>query len=103
MVGWQRTTQGAGWRTGAKQPARVAGIRCYNNHMIVTTLLQQADATALLSAKLILAIVCVIVASSLALGVCVGLMRRIQTIAGPERTPQTRPDVPARETDQPDH
>lgn len=68
----------------------IGGLRgCYNTAMFVLEpVLLQAQSTSLLSAKLILAIVCVAVASSLALGVCVGLMRRIQTIAGPGNSPQ---------------
>lgn len=54
---------------------------------MLTLLLLQQDQMPLLTVRLILALVCVIVASSLALGVCVGLMRRINTIAPPPAPP----------------
>lgn len=65
-------------------------------------LLQTDGPNPLTSVRIILALVCVIVASSMALGVAVGLSRRIQTIADQrpaERSGQNT-DPPA--TQQPD-
>lgn len=55
--------------------------------LLYTILAQTASADPLAATRLILALVCVIVASSLALGVCIGLMRRINTIAPPDAVP----------------
>lgn len=68
--------------------------------LLATALLQAAAPDPLSAPRLILALVCVIVASSLALGVCIGLMRRIQTIA-PERpaTPPAEDAPPTPETE----
>ncbi len=72
---------------------------------VLMQLLQTGADTSLTSVRVILALVCVIVASSLALGVAVGLARRIQTIAdqGPagdapqnaDPTAEDQPDGPA--------
>lgn len=57
----------------------------------------QQDSTT--SAKLILAVLCVVVLSSMALGVSIGLARRMQQIA--DRTPRTRSQV--KKADSGDH
>lgn len=64
--------------------------------MLLLYLLQTAP-NALLTTRVIFALVCVIVASSLALGVCVGLVRRMQIIS-PERAEPSQDD----EQDSPD-
>lgn len=61
--------------------------------VLYTILLQTPPSGQLLATRVILALVCVIVSSSLALGVCVGLLRRIQTIA-PERREPSSEDEP---------
>jgi hypothetical protein len=58
--------------------------------LIIATHVLQQNSTA--SAQLILAVLCVIVLSSLALGVCVGLARRMQQIA--DSTPRKKPPQP---------
>lgn len=57
--------------------------------VLYTILLQTPPSSQLLATRVILALVCVIVSSSLALGVCVGLLRRIQVISPirPEPSP----------------
>jgi hypothetical protein len=55
--------------------------------LIIATHALQQNSTA--SAQLILAVLCVVVMSSIALGVCIGLARRMQQIA--DRTPRTSP------------
>ena len=57
--------------------------QCYNATMVfvIIQLLQTDGPIQVTSVRIILALVCVIVASSMALGVAVGLSRRIQTIA----------------------
>ena len=55
----------------------------------------------LASIRVIMALVCVIVASSLALGVAVGLTRRIQEIAGPDdQAPRALDAAPAPDAEQ---
>jgi hypothetical protein len=50
--------------------------------LLVSAIIGQTTAPdALLSVRVIFALVCVIVSSSLALAVCVGLLRRIQVIS----------------------
>lgn len=62
---------------------------CYNDAMLPATILQQTAARAgEWSIPLILALMCVVVASSLALAVSIGLARRIQAISN-----QTRSDA----------
>lgn len=51
----------------------------------------QQDA-ALSSVRIVLALMLVVLASSLALGICFGLMRRIQTISPPKK-PDPRVDT----------
>lgn len=50
--------------------------------LVVSTIIAQTTAPdALLSVRVIFALACIVVSSSLALAVCVGLLRRIQTIS----------------------
>ncbi len=51
-------------------------------------MLQQQDG-ALSAVRVVLALVLVVLASSLALGICFGLMRRIQTISPPKDDPRS--------------
>lgn len=63
---------------------------------LYTIVAQTEPSSQLLATRVILALVCVIVSSSLALGVCVGLVRRIQVIS-PVR-PEPQPQDEAQDT-----
>lgn len=62
--------------------------------VLYTILLQTPPSGQLLATRVILALVCVIVSSSLALGVCVGLLRRIQVISPVRQEPTQSEDPP---------
>lgn len=53
-------------------------------------IISQTTSDPLLTTRVILALLCVVVSSSLALGVCVGLVRRMQIIS-PERPEPPQP------------
>lgn len=59
--------------------------------LLFTLLLQTATPDSFTTTRIILALLCVFVASALALGIAIGLNRRMQAIAGPP----TAPDDPA--------
>jgi hypothetical protein len=60
--------------------------------IVWATLLQQDGA--LSAVRVVLALVLVVLASSLALGICFGLMRRIQTISPPKGDPRNQQNEP---------
>jgi anaerobic C4-dicarboxylate transporter len=60
--------------------------------VILATILAQDTGSSTVPVQFVLAVLCVIVLSSVALGVCVGLARRMQQIA--ERTPRKNPPQP---------
>ena len=70
--------------------------------VMVPLVFQTGQIDALASTRVILALLCVIVASSLALGIAVGLTRRIQQIAGPEdEEPETEKQEPRTKNQEP--